>query len=1010
MPNSFLSEKARLEAQRRMLAERFGLLSDDSDEGEEQPVSTPSAPPANGNPNHSTIATSSSAPVHPLVPDAGSSSNTPTPPVTPAAESIDPSSPKTSAPVPASAAPQRTLRSDEADANHPDTSQVLQLIVDPAHGNMIQAFYDHTSSRVNRPSNFRDVRITPLTSYSSQLIDSHHRKIAVNDELVAYGVGGNVRVMLRHSSGRCLLKGHNAIVSDIEFLSFQETALKESNSFISILGSVADDGSVYIWKLIRTGEGSNTAVEIADAIRFEHPGFEKGQSYKRIAFRPGPNFIITENGIGVAMLLLDAHDSDLRIVELVKMNDKMMVRDRFLAAENETGIEGNTVDSPLDAAAWLSETVVVTSRGGHVFFWLADNNHLCCIGKVPRESKSPVTSILCVQPDALLFVVSDGRELEVWHVNDFLRDGLSVTITLQQNICLFRDSSEEVRCVVSVDPSEALVTVSNVYGSSLFVLHFNSSAHAFDAISEIPVNHPTYSFCLAPFRGSTGSVKPNTSFSSSNREEEVGVWCVHPNGIQIVHIPTDFYLPMSTVTPEVYPKPASVSVRRKDRKPLLVQSQSQNSGDSSSVSSNTDASSIAGPKRPGKSPSMARTSIDGNGSGLARTDTSSFSGETSKKVGSSTSLAETKLVSDSVRGREGTIASNENESRRAVGGVSETASKKGAAAVNEDRDDRDEFVAAILSTTKKVIQSFDDASVQRDSNEKQKLEKLVKTVTETAESNMEQFINSSMKKVLADTLIPGVSEMIADCRSAIKERVRMDSQLRNDHFEEAFQKAAIETSFLNACMEMERQVSKAVTDSMTAKYESLIQPSIEVVNAASVDLTSSVSMLKEELVKLRSDDDGKAEDNFEEIPEDVRQTIEEKLSQGNIDDAFLAALNKEDLEMVIWLCSKFDANQFFLENSLSQVCMMSLAQQLGQGLSDGDDVELKVDWITEVVLALEPSSDDIGPISLPAVQEILDRVNDLRKDATLLEAHPKLDRKLKALALLVSSHLIGGTS
>lgn len=1010
-PDVYLSEQARLEAQRRMLVERYGLYSDSDDsDGDEKPtISAASGSSANGNPNHSSPASpSTSASTGAVAPDTGSAIKISTSSSTLPAESTNQSSPKKSG-VPTSAnTSHRGSQSADASPSPVKNSDALELIIDTAHGHKIRAFYDHTASRAGKqPSVLRDVRITSLTTYASQLIESHNRKIAVNGGLVCYGVGGHVRVMIRQSPARCLLKGHNSVVSDIEFLSFHETKLESSPSYISILGSVADDGSVYVWKLIRSGEHENADIEIADVIRFEHPDFDKGRCYKRVAFRPGPNFIIAENGIGVAMLLLDTEDTDLRVVELVKMNDKMMVRDKFLVAKNEVVVEGDPPLGPIEAAAWLSESMMVTSRGGHVFLWNIDNTHSSCIARVPREKNTPVTSIICLEPDVLLFVVAHGRELEVWLKKDTAGDSMSLTMQLQQKIRLFDSSTNrDVRCTVSMDPSQKLLTVSNMRSSSFFVLHFNFQGRAFDSITEVAVKDSIFSYCIAPTQKSSGGVK-STVFSGASGDE-IGVWCVHQHGMQVVHIPSEFCIPRGTITPDVHPKPAPRTVRRKDKKHgLLTQSPPPSIG-SSSTSSTTDGT-LETSKRVVKSVSLVKGATDGNGSGTTSLDIRNVGSMASTKSGPTSSTGPQKKNStENLRGKMGSpsSASFSEDGSKSGGQSSDVSGKKGGGGPS-DASRGEEMADAILSAAKKVIAAFDDVSAQRSANERVKVEKLVETVTETAVSNMERFVNSAMKKVLADMLVPSVSEMIADCRAAMTERARIDGQVGHDHFEEVFERAALESSFSNACKEMERQVSSAVTESLVAKYETFIRPSMEVVNDAAADLSSSVGLLKDELVKFKPEGSDVKVEVSEVKVEDVRQVIEDQLRDDNVDDAFLTALNKEDLGLVTWLCSKFDPSQFFLENPLSQVCMMSLAQQLGQGLTEGDDIVWKVDWLKEVVLALEPESEDIQSISMLEVRELLDKVKELRKDSELMEQHPGLERDLKTLSRLVSSHLTG---
>ena len=71
------------------------------------------------------------------------------------------------------------------------------------------------------------------------------------------------------------------------------------------------------------------------------------------------------------------------------------------------------VGGNLQAAAWLSETKVITSRGGYVFIWIIDNTFSNCIGYVPRNNTSPVTEIHILNGDTVIFVVANGRSIEV---------------------------------------------------------------------------------------------------------------------------------------------------------------------------------------------------------------------------------------------------------------------------------------------------------------------------------------------------------------------------------------------------------------------------------------------------------------------------------------------------------------------------------------------------------------------------------------------------------------------
>lgn len=1032
--NAYLTEQTRLEAQRRMLAERYGLLSDDSDDGENAPRSSnasSSAPESlNGaSSNHSTSA-AVGAPLPPAKangrPTAVSSTSAPSTAVTDPSSSADPPSTLTvtTLALPAAGgssvvdtpAINTSFSPDEVHDSSPLASSSPPPmdawppieIIDPTHGNRIcsRFCFPHSGAR---HSAARNVRVTQITHYSSQLLESHQRKIAINEQIMSYGVGGHVRTMLRHGAARYLLKGHNSVVADIEFLSFLESRLDvPATGHVSILGSVADDGSVYVWKLIRNINGENETLDVADAIRFEHPDFDKRRSYKRIAFRPGPNSIIAENGIGVAMLLLDIHSTDLRIVEVVKMNDKMMVRDKFLRARHEYIDGDERVEGNISAAAWFSETIVVTARGGHVFLWNADNTFSCCIGHVPRENTLPVTAIYTLQGDVMIFVVSHGRQLEVWSIKEIAQDMSAITLQMNQTLTLFDEDKPDVHCVTAVDPAEELVTISNVRHKSFFVLHFNSSVKAFDAITEVPQKHSIYSFCIAPIsEASLPPLPPSISGASRKLQDplkEIGVWCVQPLGIQVVHLPLHVCRPVSNIIPEIYPKPILKTIRGNlEKKPSLVAATQASSPKTSEDSSTIPAKRLFMPSLPAK-PS---TGVDS--SGATNPGNNPGRGGASGPAGgnSSASGTQAKGINDA-RGRGGSGSDSENKGLRnnEDGGTKKPMSMTSISAPPENPSvSADELVEVLLNAAKKVIASFEETGSQRAANDKAKTDKLMESVAETAESNMERFINSSMKKVLAETLIPGVSEIIADSRKAMKEKTKFEGKLAREHFEEVLEKADINKSLGSACNEMCRQVTNAVSQSLSSKYESVVQPIVSTVNDAAEDLTTSLSLLRSEVSKLKEDRGNNSTEGVIEIePEDVRRTIEEQVREGHIDEAFLTALDKRDVPLVMWLCSKFEVGTFFVEHSLSQVALLSLAAQLGQELEEGE-VMLKIGWLREVILALDPDAEEIEPISRETMQSLEAKIDDLRKNKEFMDEHPGLERKFKLVARLLTTHI-----
>lgn len=993
-PNAYLSEEARLEAQRRMLAERYGLLSDDEDSEEETQPSTPTPPPQNSSPPNGVSSNGNSDPLpHANGREPDLAQDDPAP--SEAATYGDTSSVHNSDLSIVMAHEESPVPTDTATTDgkqNPTTPRWPGLeLIDPGHGNRICARYVYDPIKEKDAVNARDLKVSKIAAYTSQLNDKHDRKISVNDCIITYAVGGHIRAILRNSGVRALLKGHEGQVADIEFLYSQERRLDASSSdCISVLGSVADDGSVYVWKLVRNDDREEDNLTVADAIRVEHPQMTDGRWYRKIAFRPGPNSIIAEKGIGVAMILLDPESADVRVVELVKMNDKMMVRDKFLRAKNEKGEDKDNSETPIDCAAWMSERIIATSRNGQVYLWDADSTLSTCLSKLPRESKTRVNALYAFKEEALVIVADSGREIEVWGSSGFSTDTNSSSFELRQSIMISNDKSSDLFAVSAVDPQEELAILSTVKGSSLFVLHYNNAAQAFDTVTEVPVKSSVLSLCMTRnMRRNTSAAGLATQVVNSEPAEEIGIWCVQPRAIQMIHLPTNDCLPKSFVKPEVYPRMSVKNATRKSEKPVPVTTMAGSSHSQIPHIPTSSSSSHTGSARQGTPSQEARTKVQ-------ERSTSSSSAQVRSSAQKPSSSLPRRSMSHDTDLKANPMSSSQQVPSTHVQALSTPTQS------SEQAPNGNELAKTIIDAAKRAVATFEQGAAQRSAAEKNKMDRLIDSVTETATTNLERFVNSTMKRILAETLIPGMSKIIADASVSLKENAKIDPKVTEDYFQDALGKANVSNSFVKACKEMERQMSDSVQQSLSTKYDALVSPAIGVVNEAAEDLTTSVELLRKQVseISVRR----KEEQVTDATPEDTKKVIENEIEQGNIDVAFQKALNKEDLALVTWLCQKFEASTFFEKHSLSQDSMICLAQQLGQGL-EYDDIQLKVNWLRELMLVLEPDSDGYDAIAEQTVRQLGENVKELRKNKELMVQHEGLEKSLKTLSRLVTSHV-----
>ncbi len=161
------------------------------------------------------------------------------------------------------------------------------------------------------------------------------------------------------------------------------------------------------WRLLRN-DGEENSFKVADSIPIAHSKLTEGGKYSRIAFRPGAGSVVADNGVGVAVCLVDLTSPDLRLVEMVKMDAEVMVRDKYLRGADELRVGGVAPlgdNVPVSACTWMDEHIVAVSRGENVHMWKFEMG--TCAGKLPRTAKTKVHSLHTVEPNVLLVAV-DG--------------------------------------------------------------------------------------------------------------------------------------------------------------------------------------------------------------------------------------------------------------------------------------------------------------------------------------------------------------------------------------------------------------------------------------------------------------------------------------------------------------------------------------------------------------------------------------------------------------------------
>lgn len=983
----------------------------------------------------------------------------------------------------------------------------------PMNAKRLPSEYRYDPTEHTEATAKRECRITPITKYQSLYQESVGRRIAGADKFVAYAVGGHIRIIGRGSQRNILLKGHGSSVCDLEFAWMEASegdATDEDGLHTTVIASVAEDGSVFIWKLMRDddpdeedaeyGEDGQVQPVLAklDSLKLQHP--TEGQCYQRVSFRPVEGAVLSETGMGIAILLLDTSSPELRVTELVKMGDKSKVLDRFIS-----GGHTSTHGDGLSAAAWLAKDLIATARGHEVCISsLADPKDIKKTATLDRPKDSMVSSLHLVQRgkgfSILLVAAENGSVLEIWSIMPNKKP-----VIVQRLLLDPKGSGDSFHVVAHDAKVREYIAVSSLHRKAVFVLHFRPDRACLDAITQLPVKQAVLSLCMT--QNMRKIISDNAhGLPEASEALELGLWCVMPNTIHMMHALAADCAPkegsklleachesataasateiaQSASSNGSSRKPASAVVSSapvaensvaapmkpvvSDESPIADRPSPATIGGGISAASkqsvpaaeatSAPAAPAAAPRGAAKAvtllkkptPSATSTVAAGNTAATASSSVASaatkdrnFESSTSITVDSDPGSAAGVVAARSAQweakskgdrpdapGSPDASASSKRSPIASERGATESSATLVTATTGAPSDvagvespapgpSVDEIVATVSAAAHKVAADFDEEGVKREAAEKAKIPKLVAKVRQLAEGSMETLVAQALKKPMADAIIPAVSEIVTQSSEALarassradalssdsKERQIAASQMTPQWFAQSFRDAGIASSFASACTEMERQALGAVKESMAQKHKALVSPAVTAVETATSDLTAAsqafTESVQDSMAKTRALHAG-AGKGAEEKEEDVMDRVAALMAESEVVEALSVAVASADPKVVLHVVEQIDATEFFENEILSQSSTLALIKMLGRKL--GESTTVKVQWLKELLLVLEPHDEEIVATAPPTLQQLMGNTEMLKRDKERMAANPALAKDVKMLSLLIAS-------
>eukprot|EP00736_Rhodelphis_marinus_P000878 Rmarinus@m.30054 len=297
--------------------------------------------------------------------------------------------------------------------------------------------------------------------------------------------------------------------------------------------------------------------------------------------------------------------------------------------------------------------------------------------------------------------------------------------------------------------------------------------------------------------------------------------------------------------------------------------------------------------------------------------------------------------------------------------------------------------SAVESSLSKTLQN----SVNKD------VAPAIRRASEQATQSCIQSVSSSVSSSVAEAISRSRGQLQQSVTEAVKKPVL-------DAFQSAFRSQLVPACEA-ACQNMFTQVDASLNAGVTKKVDSSVaklnqqadrlgQLARELVSHEE-DVKKTIEAGNKQLLALLSKN-ARPSSTAKRTAQDTMVKIKALVDQNQYDEAYREALNASSLDVIVKTCQISNVKKVFDEESkLSQPVILSLLQQLAFDLST--EIELKLTWIREGLLALNPADSAVKQ----HVNAILDMIKgNLTRYAKEIEAS-KQSKNARMVAHLVLS-------
>lgn len=813
----------------------------------------------------------------------------------------------------------------------------------------------HACVEVSSMESF-DVAANPVTRIASEYTETMVESIAVNDEFITYGLKqGHVRVLHRYSEARALLKGHTGPISHMCFVS------------ASIVAAGGMDGKVFVWKVQATDDENALQVDCLMSLVFS-PGCEECE----VLVCPfDENRMVV--GVGNAVMVID----------IVEKGSSLCDVDPLDPAPYGTRIGEFPLQDVATSVSVSSEGVLAigSTRGRVYVVRNVGSGEQCCQNVIIGEH---VDRVDWVGARGLMVSLKGGSKKMMFVLE---ADG---TLVPRREMELSADPRPFVHTSYVVEKRVAVLA--DCRNKSLYVLTFREDG-MFDVLVKFTVGKPVLSVC---------AVWNQQSVEAGKGGLEVN--CIQTDAVQQYYIDVDRYLSKDVAVPveKGLEEEEAGQVQQDDgagEEEDKAEEKEEEEEDvtlsrlltpSDIISSQSEqAAPIKILKRGEKIP-IAKPLVK---------ETTSGDAEISKQQ------QETALEQDQ---KEEAGEEEEEETSYEVQKSTYETTNGGVRSVPLELTGADASLGTLFNLISREIE-------KSASKERKHIEKSLKDHRRHVDDQIQKLTKSLDKKITSQikSEIKGLqSSLTSSVQMATKESIRtilpkeamgaiktsLDKTLSTavqqglsktiqDSFRQTFLKQIV-PAFESACKTMTHQLDDSLIRGFKEHSDTSRNDMLELSQSIQSTLEATRAMLETQgespLQKAHST--STASSMRATKPHDYKAELQGLIRHGKFEEAFSKALSLQDLSLVYWLCSSIDAPTVLSQSppALSQMVLLSLLQQLSADLNQGTAIKLQ--WIREAALAINPSDHSIATHVKPVLQQVASALQAVLPKLQLAEA------------------------